>query len=541
MSLVIGMALVACLCYLLAGTRHRGATSQVIDHEAMYKLNFKSPRFGYLLGIRSGPRPEDAQLGLGREKASTRVTPQLKAVKGNTIPERSTAMVFPQHKDDHYGTSKAVKEPEDIDIHAAARAIPRLEAVKTAQSNSVAKPKFGYVLALHYSDQMTGSASNVLSMQCWAYSLGSDVRVVEPFLRRSVLGVDDQHRIQMESTVKSGGMKSVKLSDAYDRVVWDEFTSSGFAPLTSWDYFIENAQRKMIVVERQCVGRDKCMECGDVRSKDLQRSIQVLTERYGFEVVRKVCYPRNLMLESEFKQLVYEKYAPHEVVVVFNCWGGIDVTDSTDFVWRIGISNNMDQCRRGPFVRTFPNSDHLKDDATQYTQKCLSKSGYISVMVRLEHFYLAHNRFEGNSNIEILYVLEELYKDIVTKVDMFKAMHGVDGVFLAMDCGKHGSTAFTSNHISPDDYQLDMMNLLSDSAKTLYRMLYGNSSTLEEWEESFYSVSSFRNEGYIAMLQKQLAAMGTCLITVGGGAFQDTARNLYSAYADPSRFCVAII
>ena len=52
------------------------------------------------------------------------------------------------------------------------------------------------------------------------------------------------------------------------------------------------------------------------------------------------------------------------------------------------------------------------------------------------------------------------------------------------------------------------MVLLSDSIVSLYKKLYGNSSTLEEWDESFYSVSSFRNEGYIAMLQKYLAARG---------------------------------
>ena len=91
---------------------------------------------------------------------------------------------------------------------------------------------------------------NLISLQCWANSLGTSVRVVEPFLRRSWLGLDDQHRIRMNESGEKD-MMSVTLSDIYDMDKWRHFTASkgGYAPFTSWDDFLENAPRKVIIVE----------------------------------------------------------------------------------------------------------------------------------------------------------------------------------------------------------------------------------------------------------------------------------------------------
>ena len=123
---------------------------------------------------------------------------------------------------------------------------------------------------------------------------------------------------------------------------------------------------------------------------------------------------------------------------------------------------------------------------------------------------------------QILFLLQKFYDSILEKVSRFKAEHKTNVVFLAMDCGKHGSFRFS--------LKSKIYNLMSNSTKELYGRLYGNSSTLEDWEESFDSVSSFASIGYMAMLQKHLAASGTCLITAGGGSFQNTTRDLYRKY-----------
>ena len=272
------------------------------------------------------------------------------------------------------------------------------------------------------------------------------------------------------------------------------------------------------------MNHQKCMACGDERTEDLLRAIKVFQLRYGFEVVRRVCYPLKMMKNGEFQKLVYKNYAPSEVVVVFNWWGAITNSISK---FRIPVSdltrcNKCDKCEGRGIVKT-PLSSRIINDAYTYTKKYMpTATKYISVMVRLEHFFIAKHHFKGQSNQQILNTLETLYRKIAAAVDRFKAKHNIKYVFLTLDCRKQGSDMFSRGDKTAVQ--------LSDSIVSLYKKLYGNSSTLEEWDESFYSVSSFRNEGYIAMLQKYLAASGDCLITAGGGTFQETARTMYTRY-----------
>jgi hypothetical protein len=395
---------------------------------------------------------------------------------------------------------------------------------------------YGYVMALHYSDQMTGSTLNLLSLQCWAHSLAPKyrdphqyVKVVEPFLRRSVLGLDDQHRIHMNNTAEH--LKSVTLSDVFDMVEWERFTSrKHYAPLVSWEYFLKNSPRKIIIVERECLNYRRCMGCGDERTMDLLRSIEVLQGRYGYEVVRRVCYhPLKYSKNSEFRALVYADYAPHEVVVVVNYWGGLETYLSQ---WRIPISD-MGHCsrRRGNGIFQTPLSLQLRNDALQYTKKYMSTAKYISVMIRLEHFYIKHKELLQEKSREVmLQVLGQLYDQIVTKTDYFKSKYNIKDVLLTMDSRKQGSETFLLRRNA-------MLAMMAGTVNILYNRLYGNSSTLEEWDQSFYNVSSFKTEGYLAMLQKYLAASGTCLITAGGGTFQETAIKMYHQY-HPGLKCV---
>ena len=242
----------------------------------------------------------------------------------------------------------------------------------------------------------------------------------------------------------------------------------------------------------------------------------MLSENYGFKVVRRVHFPTRSMSDEYFTKLVYGTYPPDEVVVIFNNWGGI----GGNFRWDVGI--NLRRCDRSHYIRSFPLSLRIKKDALLYSQKYLSAKAYISIMVRFEYFIINHRINEKMKEEHILSLLQKFYGSIIERASRFKAEHKTNAVFLAMDCGKYGSNGFTSTSKAK--------NLISNSIKKFYGRLYGNSSTLEDWEESFDSVSSFANTGYVAMLQKHLAASGTCLITAGGGSFQRTTKDLYYKY-----------
>ena len=392
--------------------------------------------------------------------------------------------------------------------------------------------EFGYVLALSYYDQLTGSVANLLSLQCWAHSLGPGVVVVEPFLKGAVLGVDAAHLSSNSSNTQGSVRESVTLYDVYSQKQWEEFTSKNFAAMVSRDYFVSNAPRKLIIVDQVCYGkkRGKCMVCNK-RSEKFLQSVEVLKGRYGFTEVRRACYPVDeLVKRGDFRELIYQGYSPDKVVVVFNNWGGIQ---TANFLFRTGITG-MQRCDRNRYMRDYPLSERIRRDADVYAREYMPEAiskGYISVMVRLEQYSLRFNKFKGKSREEILTLLETFYGSIMKKVNHIKTELKITNVFLTVDCRKQGSGYFAKN-ISGE---ATLMTLLSTSIVGLFNMLYGNSSSLKDWDESFYSISSFRNRGYIAMLQKHLAANGTCLIAGGGGAFQNTALQLFGRYHPGSK------
>ena len=396
--------------------------------------------------------------------------------------------------------------------------------------------KFGYVMASSYSDQMTGSMANVVSLQCWAASLGTDVRVVEPFLVRSILGVN------MYATYRNASVEennSVKLGDIYDQNQWEKITKGkGYAPLITWKHFLEHSQRNLILVGQECTGKSgvkKCFDCGR-ESRDFARDGEMFAMKYGFQVVRKVCYPPKVLSESKFKKLIYGKYKPHEAAVIYKRWGGVL---RGDFKWRVGIAGkHVNRCSRGRNFFEMPVSPTITQDSAKYIHKYLPESdpkGYISVMLRMEHFVINRGGFRGKSKDQILSAIMQCYNSISKNVIELKQKYKVNSVFLTMDCRKHGSRYFSEKLKSP------IMKMVADSVPKLYQMLYGNSSTLEKWDESFDTTASSTTPGYVAMLQKHMAAKGTCLLTAGGGVFQSSSRGLYSKYHPKGPKCVSTV
>ena len=90
-------------------------------------------------------------------------------------------------------------------------------------------------------------------------------------------------------------------------------------------------------------------------------------------------------------------------------------------------------------------------------------------------------------------------------------------MFLTVDCRKFGSRELKN---SSDKGLLDMVvEILFHEFKS-----YGMRLSLEEWDASFDEVPSFKTPGYVALLQKNLAASGKCLVT-----FQKSAEMLYKS------------
>ena len=226
----------------------------------------------------------------------------------------------------------------------------------------------GYVLATHYSDQLTGSTANVISLQCWASSLPGNIRVVEPFLHYgSILGFNlNPYPNNITKPVGDAGPRyeegqkfenTVKVSDIFDIAQWSNFISAHhFAPFISWSYFVQHAPKQLIIVDQVCDGTTStCMKCTNdafFESNLFLKFAEQFAQFYKFQLVRKICYQRKTYSQKKFLELVYGPYNPQDSVVIFNHFGGME-KNGDQFRTRV----DSDRCNRGNCfvsVRTSP-------------------------------------------------------------------------------------------------------------------------------------------------------------------------------------------
>ena len=387
--------------------------------------------------------------------------------------------------------------------------------------------RYGYIFVSHYSDQMTGGSFNILSLQCWAAAVSTRVRVVKPFLRGgSKFGFafsSSKHTASENETEKN----LIELGDLFDMDSWKAQTDKlGYAPLADWDDLFSFAPRSLITVTKKCSDKEQCDD-------KFYQSVSAFARKYSFTVVHSAHLELKRYTMQEFTSVVYGQNRPGDVVVVFNYWGGLVRAPRAN---RVAISD-VKSCNRNLFSDfLFRNSKRIEEDSQRYVRQYLTGNraedrGYISVMFRSERFALAHDFHSIKSEEEKLSMLSSCIKNIGKSVDKLKTLYGIDSVFLAMDCTEQGSSGFRNLGNTHSYLTAELANTV---ATLLHHTLYGNHSTVKDWEESFNKVSSFKTAGYLAQVQKNLAARGTCLLTAGGGTFQLSAEKLYNVMHNQS-------
>ena len=178
--------------------------------------------------------------------------------------------------------------------------------VVARHSSSLAVQERGYVLALKYSDQLTGGALNLLSLMCLATEFGG-VRVVEPFVVNSDFGLNASKK----------WTEQLKFSDINDILVWRKYVSKKrYYPLVSYETFIKDAPRKVLLVQYY-------YPCGNSRVWNMAKEF---CDFNGFELVGKVCLmygEETTFTVDTLNKQIYSFYKPSEVVVLFEIFGGI--------------------------------------------------------------------------------------------------------------------------------------------------------------------------------------------------------------------------
>ena len=368
----------------------------------------------------------------------------------------------------------------------------------------------GYLLELHASDQLTGGAMNVLSIQCLASKLSPKLIVVEPFIVNSsygaVLAVADRESFDREN--------NVRLRDIYDINAWNNASDRyHYNRLAPWESFIDDAPRDLILVENQW--------WRDCNFPALTEKFSRFFKIFNFRVVRTAClnFKRSGEMNAEvFKGVVYGEYAPEEVTVIIDRLPGIGGIGP----WNTAVERQT--CSKRYYssdIMYMPSSERIKRDAKEYIERYLGgKKDYVSMMIRLEHDIIAAINAKSNRLEQVKLGLQEARN----KWKAVKNRQHLNATFLSFDVGKYGSAEFIDGNRGP------MGEILAEM-HTFFNSLYNGSISYSEWEDSFVEVSGVKSgsgiSGYVAILQKEIASQGRCIILVGGGSFQNTAGHLH--------------
>ena len=360
----------------------------------------------------------------------------------------------------------------------------------------------GYVLALKYTDQLTGGALNLLSLMCLATEFGG-VRVVEPFVVNSDFGLNASKR----------WTEQLKFRDINDISVWEKYVSiKRYSQFVPYETFMQDAPRKVLLVQYY-------YPCGDRMVWSMAREF---CDSNGFELVGKVCLVHGTEETISVKNQIYSHFKKTDVVVLFEIFGGIiQHLSSVRKPYRILARKTM--CDRHTFSdhNAVQPSPSVFSDANAYIQRFVKgNSTYISVMVRLERILRISNAWNGHNATECA---RQCLNSVLRKWRDIKEHIGIATTFLAIDVGTYGSKEL---------HTFEIEKAVLPPVEEFFSAVYDNKTSLQEWEDSFSSVGlgRTRNPGYIATMQKVIAARGDILMLVGStakSAFQITSKALY--------------
>ena len=397
-------------------------------------------------------------------------------------------------------TSKPVKDCPFTDDFGEVGSLlrnGRTGAVTLAKTRGV-----GYWVGLHFSDQGTGAFLNMMSFLCLSSFVGG-VRIVEPFAFGSNVG----------QKANENWTEQLPFSDVFDADEFNYFARSrGFSSLVPYSTFLADAPRKLLVAQYKCDTKfSRCRTCGH---GDVLEQGRQFSKWNGFEMVGHVCLDYNRsngsMTLDEFQSQLYSTYNRSEVVVLFPLFAGVTKEPEN---FRLIMSQR--ECLRSSVSASFFSirpSKLVETSADNYIDKYLKGGTYVSVMVRLESIVRPLERIEFTVN-RCLYRLHRVVKHLKTK-------YGYSGVALSLDVGIYGSLYFRE---FPNEMDAILPSVNRFISKTVERDM-----TLSDWEGTFTNTTLRQNPGFVAIMQKAIAARGELLVLVGeDSSFQKSAELMF--------------
>lgn len=374
-----------------------------------------------------------------------------------------------------------------------------------------------FVLAHMYWEQLTSASRNLNHLQCWASR--HNAAVVEPFVHQSSLYIPFPRDIYNSN-------KSLKFGELFDLEVWNtQSLAMGYSELVSWDKFLHDAPKQVILVLFEHSTRSKVEQRLRMGRRHPEMHLAVFNKsgcsgltqmsysrylmKWNFHVVREVCFNfeyGDTITMNEFSEHIFGNYTPGNVTVVFYTWRGFSPGSKLSLT-RILVSDSNCYSRMQDLV---PPSPAVQRSAERYMDKLFGGEKYIAVIVRMEKTI---GRF-SKKNPDIV---GKCFHLILQYVQRVKNASGIDLIFLSTDLDEFGSTTMKTK----------LSDKISMEFKWFRERLYGSFSVSPTWEIPFNQIAKSRDNGYIAMLQAWMVVRANYAIFSGGGSFQRRTLRLF--------------
>ena len=384
-----------------------------------------------------------------------------------------------------------------------------------------------YIITRTYGGQLTRAIKNLMMQQCWAWGLGMQASIVEPFSSKSLL----LHTPVLWDALRQGTMvDAARFSDYFDLEFYNHVSGAQRGvPLTIWEDFLTHAPRQAVVVATPMASCEAMQRRGTQSSTDKNFKVFVEgLELLNFQVVKRVVIDCS---DPNRSQKLTEELSPFlfNATLVFSSWRSYGVVKT----W-LSVDSQCDASGKYPAERLAPSS-RIQEHMKRYRSNVLRANKTIAIMLRVERFLTLKSSGRSNETVDSC-----LRKTLAVYAGLKRQLQWADSEpYLTLDIGRFGSGIMQKEEaVSKFGESLkDVTNLVTD---LLVKVYDGRWESIRQWEDGFLEATGGVHErGYVAMLQRGIAVQSDCLVLMGGGSYQEVAATQYlEAHPGPGQQCL---
>ena len=415
---------------------------------------------------------------------------------------------------------------------------PKIKDERTSIMQGLAKIKSHppapamYVVILKFAGQQCNGFASLRDFQCILPSIYNNSYILEPQIKDSYMRTFINGSLHFSSFFNLEHFNTQSRKLGHSEIIKDE-------------RFVKFSARHVIVIIGKYYGskerviwkaQDNHSKClGSEEIKPLRKLKKVLlNERH----MKQKCIVRVIEVNSFYSHSLKVEWSDRESVkhkqrlydFIFDKWSPHEVTLVVDF-WSEGIRVPGTLCNRTNFHTITPvPSTKLISTARKYEETFMKGESKVAIMLRVEYLLIQTRERKYNNALSNNFI-KKCFQETLSL--QRKATGNRTGILPLMTLDIGGQYGTDSLRREPSAKDAVIM------AKDLLTSLYNGSWTISEWEKSFTQVTDgVTDRGYIAALQRVLASRADCLITTGGGSFQNLARNDFMYYHNSSSKCV---